>query len=121
MIAAYSGNRKVYPAIAASLYSLLEHNEVEKVYLVIEDDAFPYRHPGCAEIVNASGQEYFSKDGPNYADHFPALRMTSICRREGRIDEARAWNAAARKACPQGREWKLDAILLHGAEKSPSA
>lgn len=66
MIAAYSGNRKVYPAIAASLYSLLEHNKVEKVCLVIEDDVFPYRLPECAEIVNASEQKYFPKDGPNY-------------------------------------------------------
>ena len=67
MIAAYSGNRKVYPAIAASLCSLLEHNEAEKVYLVIEDNAFPYRLPECAEIVNVSEQEFFPKDGPNYA------------------------------------------------------
>ena len=66
MIVVYSGNRKVYPAIAASLYSLLEHNEVEKAYLVIEDDTFPYQLPKCAEIVNASEQKYFSKDGPNY-------------------------------------------------------
>lgn len=66
MIAAYSGNRKVYPAIAASLYSLLEHNEAKKVYLVIEDDIFPYPLPECAEIVNAREQKYFSKTGPNY-------------------------------------------------------
>lgn len=55
-----------------------------------------------------------------YTDYFPALRMTSICRRAGRITEARAWNTAARKACPQGLEWKLDAVLLGGAEKSKS-
>ena len=53
-----------------------------------------------------------------YTDYFPVLRMTAICRRGGRIAEAKAWNAAARKACPQGLEWKWDAILLCGAEKA---
>ncbi len=58
--------------------------------------------------------ETFCIQFSGYTDYFPALRMTKLCRLSGRYAEAAEWNALARKACPQGLEWKWDAILLRG-------
>ena len=58
--------------------------------------------------------ETFCIQFSGYTDYFPALRMTGLCRRAGRYEEAAWWNALARRANPQGLEWKWDAILLRG-------
>lgn len=65
--AVYVGTRNVYGEMLPSLKSLLINSDVDKVYLLIEDDAFPYELPGCVETINVSGQPYFRHDGPNYS------------------------------------------------------
>ena len=57
MKVAYSGSKNLYPYINASLRSLLDHNKVEKVYLLIEDDEFPFELPKYR--VNGSGEGIF--------------------------------------------------------------
>lgn len=64
--AVYVGTRNVYAEILPSLKSLLINSDVDKVYLLIEDDEYPYEVPDCVEPINVSGQTYFRKDGPNY-------------------------------------------------------
>ena len=64
--AAYVGTRNVYQDILPSLKSLLINSDVDRVYLLIEDDVFPYELPDCVETINVSDQPYFSHDGPNY-------------------------------------------------------
>lgn len=66
-IVAYSGNRKVYPAMAASLWSMVDHTDIDIAYMIIEDDEFPLKLPKCARTINASSQTFFSKSGPNFA------------------------------------------------------
>ena len=65
--AVYVGTRNVYGDIIPSLKSLLINSDVDKVYLLIEDDEFPYELPDCVETINVSGQPYFRHDGPNYS------------------------------------------------------
>lgn len=62
----YSSTRSYYPFMLWSITSLLEYNEVEKIYILAEDDTIPFDIPCQHEIINYSGQTYFTKDCPNY-------------------------------------------------------
>lgn len=64
--AVYAGTEKVYSPMLASLKSLLANSDVDKVYLVIEGKEFPYELPDCVEVVDVSGQTYFTEGGANY-------------------------------------------------------
>ena len=62
----YAGTRKLYRDMVGAVKSLLTYNPDVRVYLLIEDDSFPYWMPECVETVNVSGQPWFRHDGPNY-------------------------------------------------------
>ena len=64
----YSGTRNVYQNMLTAAKSLLMHSNVEKIYFLIEDDFFPYQLPQEIECINVSNQQYFRKDGPNFAN-----------------------------------------------------
>lgn len=64
--ACYCATRNLYDALLAPLKSLLANSGVERVYLLIEDDRFPYPLPSCVQCINVSAQPYFRPDGPNY-------------------------------------------------------
>lgn len=61
----YAATRNLYRDMLPSIKSLLLNNWIDKVYLLIEDDVFPYYLPPCCETINVSGQEYFRQDSPN--------------------------------------------------------
>lgn len=65
--AVYVGTRNVYAEILPSLKSLLINSDVDKIYLLIEDDKYPHEVPTCVEPINVSGQTFFRHDGPNYS------------------------------------------------------
>ena len=64
--ACYCGTRNIYEDMMPAVNSLLANSDVDKVYLLIEDDEFPYPLPDKVETINVSGQTYFPKDSPNY-------------------------------------------------------
>lgn len=64
--AAYLGTRNVYADMIPAVKSLLANSDVDKIYLLIEDDDFPYELPKCVECINVSNQEYFDRDGINF-------------------------------------------------------
>jgi len=64
--ACYCGTRNIYADMIPAVNSLLANSDVDKVYLLIEDDEFPYPLPDKVETINVIGQTYFLKDGPNY-------------------------------------------------------
>lgn len=64
--ACYCGTRNLYADMIPAVNSLLANSDVDKVYLLIEDDAFPYEFPPKVETINVSNQPYFKRDGPNY-------------------------------------------------------
>lgn len=63
--AVYAATRNMYDRLIPSLKSLLINSEVEKVYMLIEDDVFPGELPKEVECINVSGQKYFRGMGPN--------------------------------------------------------
>ena len=64
--AVYCATRNLYPDILPAMKSLMAHSNVEKIYLLIEDDEFPFWLPEICETRNVSGQKYFSPGSPNY-------------------------------------------------------
>ena len=55
-VAAYTGTRNLYDGMLASVKSLILHSDVDKIFLLIEDDEFPYELPKCVEVRNISDQ-----------------------------------------------------------------
>lgn len=64
--ACYCGTRNVYEDMMTAMNSLLKNSDVDRVYLLIEDDTFPYRLPNKVETINVSGQQYFRPEGINF-------------------------------------------------------
>ena len=63
-VVGYAGTRNVYHNMAVAAKSLLSHTRVDRVWFLIEDDAFPEELPEVIRCKNMSGQPYFP-DGPN--------------------------------------------------------
>lgn len=67
-IVAYSGNRNVYKAIACSILSLVEYNDIDKIYVIAEDKDIGYELPDNVEVLDYSEKhkKYFKEGGANY-------------------------------------------------------
>ena len=74
-VAAYTGSRNIYPQMVPAVVSLLEHADLDKVYLFIQDDEFPYRLPHQCQIRNVSNQKYFPPNGANMKSPFTYFAM----------------------------------------------
>ena len=74
----YTASRNLYPYLYPSIISLLEHNDVERIYLLLEDGRLPIHLPKlpkeCA-IIDVSEQRIFDYDGPNFRSKFTYLSM----------------------------------------------
>jgi len=55
-VAAYSGNRAVYYKMVPAVKSLLMNSDVDEIYLLIEDNRFPYNLPSKVKYINISNQ-----------------------------------------------------------------
>ena len=64
--ACYCMTHNYYENIFPSLKSLLCNSDVDKVYLLIEDDDIGFELPDKVECINISDQKYFNKNGPNF-------------------------------------------------------
>lgn len=73
--AIYTGTRNLYKHMIPAIKSLLVNSDVEKIYVCIEDDVFPYELPNLCEVMNLSGQTIFAKDGANMKSRFTYMAM----------------------------------------------
>lgn len=73
--AAYTGTKNLYPMMYTAVKSLLLHSDVDKVYLLIEDNEFPYELPDCVETINVRNQRFFYQDGANWRSRFSYMAM----------------------------------------------
>ena len=62
----YAGTRNVYEQMYVSLKSLLLNTPVDGVFLLVEDDNFPYSVPQNVQVCNVSGQQFFANGTPNF-------------------------------------------------------
>lgn len=74
-IAVYTGTRNLYKWMVPTVKSLIANSDVDKIYLLIEDDKFPEWLPELCEVRNVSGQKYFVEDGPNMGSKFTYMAM----------------------------------------------
>ena len=63
-VVVYAGTRNVYHNMVVAAKSLLCHTQMDRVWFLIEDDAFPEELPAVIKTKNMSGQQWFP-DGPN--------------------------------------------------------
>ena len=94
-VAVYMGTRNYYPLMAAAAKSLLYHTRMDRVWFLIEDDAFPESFCGPAGLPdvirtkNMSGQTWFRPDGPNYASHWTYMCLLPLALPEIFPEESR--------------------------------
>ena len=80
--AVYTATRNLYDRLVPSIKSLLINSDVDKVYLLIEDDKFPYELPREVECINVSEQKYFRVMGPNnvYPWAYMSMMRAALCK-----------------------------------------
>lgn len=78
-VAVYAGTRNIYDQMSVCLTSLLSNTAMDRVYLLIEDDEFPYPVPSNVIVKNVSGQEYFLPGSPNYKSAWGYMTMLRCC------------------------------------------
>ena len=76
--AVYAGTRNIYGNMAAAAKSLLKNTRMDRVFFLIEDDAFPEQLPDVIRCVNVSGQTIFRPAGPNYARQWTYMALMKL-------------------------------------------
>ena len=74
-VAVYAGTRNLYEQMNVALKSLLVNTQMDRVYLMIEDDEFPFPVPENVHPVNVSEQDYFLPGSPNYNSPWSYMTM----------------------------------------------
>ena len=86
---AYCLTRNIYHKVIPSIRSLTHFNDVDRIYLLIEDDTFPYELPEQAVTINVSDQPYFRHDGPNYNQRWTYMVLMRAALTKYLTDEER--------------------------------
>lgn len=78
-VAVYAGTRNVYPCMAAAAKSLLrECGKIDRVYFLIEDDAFPETLPDVIQCVNVKDSAFAKLDGVNHENPWTYMTMARL-------------------------------------------
>ncbi len=79
--AVYAATRELYGDLLPSVKSLLMNSDVEKVYLLIEDDSFPEELPKEVTCINVSKLNLFRSTGPNmvYKHAYMSMMRVALC------------------------------------------
>jgi lipopolysaccharide biosynthesis glycosyltransferase len=77
-IVAYLGSRPFYEDMVTAVKSLLFHTEVDKIYLMIADDKFPFKMPECVESVNLAKLNFFPVGSPNYENPWSNIILNRV-------------------------------------------
>ena len=77
--AVYSGTRNLYPHMETAAKSLIANSPVERVWLLIEDDEFPYEMPDMVEAIDVSGQQWFGAGSANIKTQFSYMSLLRVC------------------------------------------
>ena len=74
-VAVYAGTQNIYPRMYTALKSLLLNNNMDRVYLLIETDEFPYPVPENVIVVNVSDQPWFPANGANTKSRYTYMAL----------------------------------------------
>ena len=74
-VAIYAGTKNLYEQMYVCLKSLMANTIMDRVYLLIEDDEFPYQLPDNVYTANVSEQQFFLPGSPNYSSPWSYMAM----------------------------------------------
>ena len=74
----YAGTRNLYKTMWVAVRSLLANNTIDRVFLLIEDDTFPFYLPENVKAINVSNQKFFPEDGANYKSKWTYMAMIRV-------------------------------------------
>lgn len=74
-VVVYAGTHNIYPQMYTALKSLIFNNDIDRVYLLVDDNDFPYPVPENVHLVNVSEQEFFKPGSPNYSSKWSYMAM----------------------------------------------
>lgn len=81
-VAVYFGSHHIYADMIPAAKSLLINSDVDRIYLLIEDDEFPYELPksGVIETINISDlvPRIFNPNGPNYSTEWTYIGLIRV-------------------------------------------
>ena len=110
-IAVYAGSRELYPYMLGSIKSMFANGGVDKVYMIIEDDIYPYEICEDIEIINFSGQKFFGKECPNLRTRFTyiTLARATLCNLlPGSVDKVLSMDCDTVVKMPLDELWEKD-------------
>lgn len=81
-VVVYAGTRNVYHNMAVAAKSLLRCTRVDRVWFLIEDEAFPEPLPDVIRCKDMSGQKWFDPNGPNYNSRWSYMSMLRLALHE---------------------------------------
>lgn len=108
--AAYCATPNLYPDLIPSIKALLRNSDVEKIYIVIEDDTFPEELPPECEIVPVQVKMWFPKNSANYQNpwtHMVLIRAVYY-RLFQKLDRILSIDADAFALRDVSRLWRID-------------
>lgn len=76
--AVYTATRNLYKDMIPAIKSLLCNSDVERIYVGIEDAEFPYYLPEICQVMDLSGQKFFSEDSPNSESQYTYMAMMRV-------------------------------------------
>lgn len=71
----YIGNPRYYDMLLSASKSLLCNTPVDRIYFLIEDDAFPQPLPPIYQCINVRNQQYFRPHGPNVNGYYTYITL----------------------------------------------
>lgn len=76
--AVYVATRNIYQYMLPSIRSLIAHTNVDRIYLLVEDDELPYKLPNECEIINMTGQTMFLPSDNHYNTYWSYMILFRV-------------------------------------------
>ena len=86
-VAVYAGTRNIYQHMITAAKSLTSTTRMDRVVFLIEDAVFPHTLPEIVDVIDVSGQKWFSENGPNYHSRWSYMSMMRLALHELLPDE----------------------------------
>ena len=79
-VAVYFGSRALYQDMLPAAKSLLAHTDVDRIFLLTEDDQLPYELPRKISVINISQivPDYFDVNSPNYGTMWTYIGLIRV-------------------------------------------
>lgn len=74
----YALTRNLYPYLLPSIRSVMDHNEVDTIYILAEDDELPFELPEPCRVLNVSDQTFFGRSGANAGTRFTYMSLMRV-------------------------------------------